>query len=203
MPRAGFTTALLFVFVLVLAAGTAPTVTADSTPVVHTASNATAASDSNGRRVPASVDELAVSGRSNRASGHVVVVELRRSDGTVARSTDAVVVNGTWNTTLDLVGVPPGSYTLRVTDGDVTSSAPVAIVVTPTPTDTPFETPATVPAPADTSTSTLTPTARPMPTTMPIPSPVPTLAQSPGFRVRVAVVAFALCVAVLGWRRRE
>jgi hypothetical protein len=197
MSRARFATAL--VVVLVLAAGTAPTVAGDSTPAVHTASNATAASDSDGRRVPTSVDELAVSGRSNRASGHVVVVELRRPDGTVTRSTDAVVVNGTWNTTLDLAGVPPGSYTLRVTDGDMTSSAPVAIVVTPTPTETPFETPATVPAPADTSTS----TARPTPTTMPIPSPVPTLAQSPGFGVRVAVVAFALCVAVLGWRRRE
>lgn len=195
MARSPSLTALILV--LVLAAGTAPTVAGDATPAADTASNATATSTSDGRRVPASADDLAVSGRSNRADGHVVVVELRRPDGTVARSTDAVVTNGSWNTTLGIVGLSPGSYTLSVTDGEVASSVSVEIVVTPTPAETPFES-SQPPTSADTPTS----TARPVPTTRPIPSPVPTLAGSPGFGVGVAVVAFVLCVAVLGWRRR-
>lgn len=149
--------------------------------------------------MPASADDLAVSGESNRADGHWIVVELLRSDGSVARSVDAAVTNGTWRATLDLAGIDPGSYTLRVTDGDVASSVPV-VVVAATPSETPFESP--TPTPDDTQTA--APTVTPPPTTMPIPSPVPTLARSPGFGVGTAVVAVVLVFFIVGvgWRRR-
>lgn len=187
---------VMLVFLLV-AAG--PTVAIDPEPIARPASNETATpADTDTRRVSTSVDELAVSGYSNRGDGHVVVVELVRPDGTTVRLAVTEVTNSTWNTTLDIAAVPPGSYTLRVTDGDVETSTALEIRVTPTPTETPFETPTAVPTPDDTPTA--TPTAQ---TTRPLPSPVPTLAQSPGFGAGTAIVAVVLAVAALGWRRRR
>lgn len=192
------TDVVLPVVLVLLLFGAGPTVAVTPEPTVQPVSNETAtAADTDIRRVSTSVDELAVSGYSNRGDGHVVVVELVHPDGTAVRLAVTEVTNSTWNTTLDIAEVPPGSYTLRVTDGDVATSTTLEIGVTPTPTETPFETPTLTTRPDD------TPTATPVPTPKPLPSPVPTLAQSPGFGAGTALVAVVLAVAVLGWRRRR
>jgi hypothetical protein len=161
---------------------------ADGPPVGQVAVEVGTENDSDGWRLSAEADELVVSGRSNRENGTTVFVDLLRPDGRAARSAAATVSNGTWNTTLDVAGLAPGSYTLRVSDGETARSVPVAFVVTPTPAETPFVPPTT------TATPTPVPTATPATPTASIPSPVPTLATSPGFGV-LSVVAALVCVA--------
>ena len=143
-------------------------------------------------------DELAVSGRSNRPTGTTVVVELAHPNGTTVRSTTTTVSNGTWRTTLDVAGLDPGTYHVRVTDGEIAASTTVELVST-TPSETPFE--STTSPPSDRRTSTATLTA--VPTPEPIPSPVPTLAQSPGFDVGAPLAALLLSAGTLAWRRHR
>jgi hypothetical protein len=86
---------------------------------------------------------VSVSGRSTSEDGSTVVVELAR-DGTRVASASASVTNGTWNTTLDLSAVDPGSYRLSIDDGEATATRAVVVGPatpstarpTPTPTDT-------------------------------------------------------------------
>jgi hypothetical protein len=144
-------------------------------------------------------DELAVSGRSNRASGTTVVVELVHSNGTTLRTATATVSNGTWNATLDVATLAPGTYQLRVTDGAVAASTSVALVST-TPSETPFE---TTTAAAASRTPTATAAATVVSTPAPLPSPVPTLARSPGFDAAAALVALSLSAGALAWRRHR
>lgn len=84
---------------------------------------------------PARVDRetVSVSGRSTSEDGTTVFVELRRGDTTTSTA-EASVTNGTWNATLDVGGVEPGTYRLLAeTPSTRASQAVVVRAATATP----------------------------------------------------------------------
>ncbi|AUV83053.1 hypothetical protein C2R22_16535 [Salinigranum rubrum] len=71
-------------------------------------------------------ETVSVAGRSTNEDGTTVFVELRRGEETVSTA-EASVTNGTWNATLDLTGVEPGTY--RLSAGTATTRASQEVTV--------------------------------------------------------------------------
>jgi hypothetical protein len=161
-------------------------------------------------RVPRG-EAVTVSGTSNREAGTTVLLELVRGDGTTVPLGEARVADGTWETTVDLSVVDPGTYTLRVTAGAAAASVHVEVVDTlRPPSETPFvttTTPSTAPGDPTEPTVTASPSSPPPPAPTATPTSTPagtTAARTPGFGggttfAAVAVVVAAV-VAVLGRR---
>jgi PGF-CTERM protein len=106
--------------------------------------------------------ELVVAGASNRENGTTLVLDLRRGTRTVAVGDAEVNASGRWRTTVDVAGVAPGEYALRVETADAIDVRTVRLGgATPTadptpastPTATPTETPAGTPSTATTAAS--------------------------------------------------
>ncbi|WP_157969594.1 hypothetical protein [Haloplanus rubicundus] len=102
-------------------------------------------------------DELVVAGTSNRENGTTLVLDLRQGTRTAAVGDAEVNASGRWRTTVDVGGVTPGEYALRVETGDAIEVRTVRLggvtaTATPAPTATPTEIPTATP-------STATPTA--------------------------------------------
>jgi hypothetical protein len=158
---------------------------------------------------PITPSRVDLAGRSSSEDGTTVFVALLGSDGTAAHSTEATVTNGTWNATLDLSDVSPGTYRLTADTAEASDSVAVAVVsrtATPSPgtptasepttgdesdrgrnsTSTEAPTPTTTPAPASTATDTATTSTR-----------------FPGFSPVVAGCALALVAIVLVRRARR
>jgi hypothetical protein len=145
-----------------------------------------------------------VSGRSTSEDGSIVVVELIGSAGTAVRSEESPVSNGSWNATLDLTGVPPGSYRLVVDDGRASDSLTVTLARW-TPSATPSTTRSTSvegePTATDVSSELLTTTTSPSPATTA--EADATTTRFPGFGPSGAVAAAVIVLVVLALRSRR
>lgn len=71
-------------------------------------------------------ETVSVTGRSTNEDGTAVFVELRREGETVSTA-EASVTNGTWNATLDLTGVEPGTYRLSAETATTRASREVTV----------------------------------------------------------------------------
>jgi hypothetical protein len=98
-------------------------------------------------------DELVVAGASNRENGTTLALDLRRGTRAVAVGDAEVNASGRWRTTVEVAGVAPGEYTLRVETSDAIDVRTVRLgrstataTATPAPTATPTETVAPPPS---------------------------------------------------------
>lgn len=116
--------------------------------------------------------DVRVSGRSNRAPGTGIAVEVRSGGEVVAGGDATVSESGRWNVSVDLSAAAVGNYTATATDGAISADRPIRIVsqATPTPTEEPA-----------------TPTTEP--TTAPSPTATTPGGTGPGFTPLLAVVA--------------
>ncbi|WP_192918648.1 hypothetical protein [Salinigranum salinum] len=157
---------------------------------------------------PITPSRVDLAGRSASEDGTTVFVELLGSDGTAARSTEATVTNGTWNVTLDLSGVSPGTYRLTADTAEASDSVAVAVVSrtatpssrTPTasePTTGDESDPGRDSTPSEASTPTSTSTSA-----SPATDAATTSTRFPGFGPVVAGCALALVVVALSRRAR-
>jgi major cell surface glycoprotein (TIGR04216 family) len=157
--------------------------------------------------------EVTITGTSNREDDTEVFIEVLNTDEESIASATADVDGSTssWETTIDMSSVPPGSYTIRAQDDESTaerdfqlaSSTPTATPDEETPTpedDTPTEEPDT-----PTETDSPTPTDTPEPDTPAMEdtdTDSPTETTGPGFGVVVGILAL-LGAGLLATRRRD
>jgi hypothetical protein len=152
---------------------------------------------------PARVDRetVSVSGRSTSEDGTTVFVELRRGDATTSVA-EASVTNGTWNATLDLDGVEPGTYRLLAETPSTRASQAVVARTAPSTT----RTTTTAASERQTSDGALTTTSDASVNGVTAASQQPTAAAEqsttdtrfPGFGVGAVASALALVVVWLG-----
>ena len=146
-------------------------------------------------------EPLVVTGISNRAEGHTIIVTVK---GPVELTPQTVPVeNGTFNATFDTSDAKPGTYTVKADDGDGhTDEVTVDIVAAgATPVPTPLPTGVT-PTPAPTA-APATPTPAPATATPAPATPTPTPKPTPGFGASVFTIAGLLAIAYLVLRRRK
>jgi hypothetical protein len=154
-----------------------------------------------------SVDEtIRVAGVTNlRPDENVIVVEVRNEalEVVAVASTDGWGYDGRWNVTVDLTGLPTGTYTVIADDGHGTDRETIQVVgatATPTPESTATSTPEPTATSTPESTATPTPESTVTSTETRTPSPVPTRSDGRGLGAVVAALSIAVAVAVL--RRR-
>lgn len=91
--------------------------TVPSVTIASVDTNTTLTPDASGR-------QLVVSGETNHEPASIITLSLLDSTGDVVRETTTNIVgwSGEWNATIDASRLPPGNYTLRATDGDVSAT---------------------------------------------------------------------------------
>jgi hypothetical protein len=170
-----------------------------------TAAEPTLSVRSPGRDGPITATTTTVSGRSTGEDGSTVFVELLGSDGTTVRFAETTVTNGSWNATLDLAGVSPGTYRLVADDGRASDSLAVTLTGR-TPSATPSPTPRSTPGEGESTTaggSSAVPGTTTSPPAVTAPASESTTTRFPGFGPPVAVAAVGSVLVVLALRPRS